>query len=339
MKKKILIILFLTFNFSEWIPLGQLLTFPPTMGIGGRDLAQMNIWAGSCAWALSPGSSGVNFLRLAVGARAAGMGEAFTAVADDASAVGWNPAGLTQIEDKQIFFVHGLLPLFVNQDLVSYAQSWDKYSFGFSANFLSSGKMYRTTENASGDYTGTNGQFESVDSAFMFSFAQRTGGFGFGATLKILRSVIDSYSGNAIGVDVGFLYRFGNNKNFKLAALLQNFGSKMKYSNDVQDGLPMGMRLGGSYAVGTELGKMNLSFDLNLPIDHSAGVHLGLEYWIQDIAAIRIGYKTDRINDLDALSGLCCGGGVKFENFEVDYAYVPYGDLGQTHRISILASF
>ena len=313
MRKKIILILVLTFNL-------QLSTF-------------------NFAHALSPGSTGANFLRLAVGARAAGMGEAFTAVADDASAAGWNPAGLVQVEDRQIFFVHGLWPSLVNQDFVSYVQSWDKYSFGFSANFLASGKMYRTVENTSGDYAGTNGQFESVDSAFMFSFAQKTGGFGFGATLKIIRSVIDDVSGNAIGVDVGFLYRFGNNKNFKLAAVLQNFGSKIKYSTDAQDGLPMGMRLGGSYAVGTELGPMNLSFDLSLPIDHYAGVHLGGEYWIQDIVAIRIGYKTDRINELGALSGLCCGGGVKFENFQVDYAYVPYGDLGQTHRISILASF
>ena len=42
----------------------------------------------------SVSSAAVLFLRIAAGARAAGMGEAFVAVADDATATHWNPAGL-----------------------------------------------------------------------------------------------------------------------------------------------------------------------------------------------------------------------------------------------------
>ncbi len=42
-------------------------------------------------------------LGMGIGARAMSMSGAFTAVADDASAVYWNPAGLAQLTDNQIF--------------------------------------------------------------------------------------------------------------------------------------------------------------------------------------------------------------------------------------------
>ena len=51
-------------------------------------------------------SAAVLFLRIAAGARAAGMGEAFVAVTDDASSLFWNPAGLVQAPENQVFVAH-----------------------------------------------------------------------------------------------------------------------------------------------------------------------------------------------------------------------------------------
>ena len=55
----------------------------------------------SC-YASGPGTTAANYLKIGVGARATAMGGAFTAIADDATALYWNPAGLSQIKGKQL---------------------------------------------------------------------------------------------------------------------------------------------------------------------------------------------------------------------------------------------
>src|SRR5579864_5665137 len=54
------------------------------------------------------GTTTANFLKLGVGARAEAMGEAYTAVADDATALHWNPAGITRVapDGGSIAFMH-----------------------------------------------------------------------------------------------------------------------------------------------------------------------------------------------------------------------------------------
>jgi len=46
------------------------------------------------------------FMKIPVGARAVGMGGAFTAVADDATAPFWNPAGMVYLPYKEVFLEH-----------------------------------------------------------------------------------------------------------------------------------------------------------------------------------------------------------------------------------------
>jgi hypothetical protein len=58
------------------------------------------------AFAAGGGSSGAEFLRVAMGARPAGLGESFTGLADDVTAVAWNPAGLGQLEGAQFSAMH-----------------------------------------------------------------------------------------------------------------------------------------------------------------------------------------------------------------------------------------
>ena len=53
---------------------------------------------------------------IGVGARAMGMSGAFTAVADDASAAYWNPAGLAQLESLEIQGMFGSYLSGLNQD-------------------------------------------------------------------------------------------------------------------------------------------------------------------------------------------------------------------------------
>src|SRR5215470_15693040 len=60
------------------------------------------------------GTSSGGFLRIGVGARAVGMGETFVAVADDPSAIFWNPAGLASLQRRELAISYVQWPADVN---------------------------------------------------------------------------------------------------------------------------------------------------------------------------------------------------------------------------------
>lgn len=299
----------------------------------------LQLLACNCGYALGPGTTGANFLKIAVGARPAGMGEAFVATADDVSSVYWNPAGLTQVTDRQILFMHNFWLQGIHHDYIAYAEGGREYSLGFSALLLSAGVMDRTLEDASENYAGTDGKFTYTDSAFTFSFAQRVDGLSIGASLKIVRTLIDKLVGSTVGADIGMLYRTGEWGSLRFGVVLQNFGARLKYPGGTLDPLPLSLRVGCAYKVRTDAGPINLGVDICAPVDNRMGVYMGMEYLIEDMFLVRFGYKTDRVYDLGLLSGLCFGGGVKLQNIQIDYAFVPYGNLGLSHRISIIGRF
>src|SRR6185369_10023297 len=60
------------------------------------------------------GTSSGTFLKIGVGARATGLGESFVAVANDPSAIYWNPAGLASVLRQEVLFSHASWPGEVN---------------------------------------------------------------------------------------------------------------------------------------------------------------------------------------------------------------------------------
>src|SRR5437016_158316 len=62
------------------------------------------------------GTSSATFLRIGVGARAEGMGETFVAVANDPSAIYWNPAGLASLQRTEIAESHVEWPAQISYD-------------------------------------------------------------------------------------------------------------------------------------------------------------------------------------------------------------------------------
>ncbi|MBA7510386.1 hypothetical protein ES705_02370 [subsurface metagenome] len=69
-------------------------------------------------------------------------------------------------------------------------------------------------------------------------------------------------------------------------------------------------------------------------------VCLGVDYKLSNNVNVawRIGYNT-KTTDVGGLGGCSLGLGGNFKRYRVDYAFVPFGDLGDTHRISISISF
>lgn len=78
-----------------------------------------------------------------------------------------------------------------------------------------------------------------------------------------------------------------------------------------------------------------MAADVAKPQDNDVYWCLGAEWWMQDTIALRAGYKTNQ----DIGPGWSAGLGFKFQRICLDYAYAPYGDLGNTHRISLGMNF
>ena len=307
----------------------------------------LNFGSTNTALALGPGTTGASFLKIAPGARAVAMGEAFVAVSDDATALFWNPAGMVQIKRSQLALMHSFWLQGVAYDYLAYVQELSgpgNERFGLSISFLNSGEMERTQEDASGNYTGINGVFTATDLALGFAYAwEVANNHSLGTSFKFIRSTIDSAVGYGLSVDLGYLFRI--TPRFSIGANIQNglvsmpirfYSEKEPVSSNHT--LPVNGKIGVAYRSMND--KLLLALDVNIPIDRQeASYHFGAEYEITEFAYLRGGYKTKLIQDIDILSGLCAGFGYIWGGVEVDYAFVPYGDLGITHRISLLMKF
>ncbi|GAI40545.1 unnamed protein product, partial [marine sediment metagenome] len=101
-----------------------------------------------------------------------------------------------------------------------------------------------------------------------------------------------------------------------------NLGSQLG-----SDPLPLTLRGG----LALRLDPFAVALDVVKPSDDDTYFCAGAEWWIAGLAALRAGYKSNQ----DIGSGLTVGLGFNLATVELDYAYVDYGDLGNTHRISL----
>jgi len=236
------------------------------------------------------GESAVPFLLIAPGARAGGMGEAGVALATDATAIYWNPAGLAfQYEDPEVdykgeaSFMHvNWLPQFNFSDLfydylaARYYVEEIEGMVGFGLTYLNLGENVHTDE--LGNELGT---FDSKEYAITLGYATKLEeNLSLGLNLKLIRSELvpaginvgaeDRSGGNAtsFAVDVGVLwtpaYEFLENR-LNFGANLSNFGPEVTYINEAQaDPLPTNLRLGFAYKVlDDEFNKITILYDAN----------------------------------------------------------------------------
>ena len=93
------------------------------------------------------GISTAQFLKIGVGGRASALGDAFVAVANDASALYWNPAGLVQFQENQVMFSHNSWVVDINHEFIGAVYHLDETnSFGLSVTSLTMQDMKVTTE-------------------------------------------------------------------------------------------------------------------------------------------------------------------------------------------------
>lgn len=289
-------------------------------------------------------SSAAQFLKLGFGARALGLGESVVAVRDDISNLYYNPAGLAGREaGREIMVSHSWHIQDMGLSQLGYANK----RFAASFIYFSAGDLEGRDANG-----GLTSNFTAEDFALSAGYGFKLLGFNAGANAKLIRQRIKNSAANAVAADFGVMYAFADSP-FKFGASLANLGTKIKFEDEGYP-LPLVIRLGFSADF---MGKVPLlaCAEMDFPNDSKGVLRLGLEYGGFENLALRAGYKTVSSDDRDAVLGTNLGGGgssgvsnlygffmgvgFKFKSASLDYALLPYGELGNSHRFSVGMKF
>lgn len=292
------------------------------------------------------GISTAEFLKIGVGSRASAMGDAFVAVANDASALYWNPAGLTQFKDDQLMFSHNMWVVDINHDFVGAVYHMDETNaFGVSFTSLSMQDMPVTTEFqpfGTGDYFG----FGDIALAVTYS-RKMTEQFSFGGTVRYIEETLDKLKMRGVMIDLGTYYWTGLGTT-RFAVAVSNFGNQLapdgqvvligKRSNSQWQAFspPTVFRIGFALEpYQDELNKITASIQLNHPNDNSENLSTGVEYSWKNTFYLRGGYKFN-VDEQNYSFGAGVYVPVSIANVTVDYAYSNFVRLGTAHRFSII---
>lgn len=303
------------------------------------------------------GTTAAPFLEFAVGSRAVGMGKAYTAIANDATAMYWNVAGLEQLPSNQVSFsyMNWIADMdFIYAGLVIKAGSAG--SFGVSVTSLSTPEMLvRTVDQPE----GLGWRFDAADLAIGLSYAKNlTDRFTFGGSFKYIQRRIWHMEASAIAADFGILYSLPW-QGAKIGMAITNFGSKLQMQGvdavvqtDIDPtmagnngtvlsqlrtkewALPLTFRFGLGYeAISSSEHKVTLAADYLHPNNNEESVNMGMEYEFYETLMLRAGYQTLFMKESE--EGLTMGVGLKKSGISFDYAFSTLVHLGNVHQFSV----
>jgi len=300
--------------------------------------ALLSVWVGAPLFASDQiGTRGFPFLRISVGARAVGMGEAFTAVASGAEGLEWNPAGVAQLNRPSLTTDYLSCFSDAHAGSVICAQPVGRSAtFGLSLRFFHVGGIPRTTlENPTGQGLG---DFSSTDLCFKLGLAYRlTPRLYVGASGALVSGTIDDANAFGMAGDFGILAK-DVVRRLRLGVAARHVGTMASAYVETTDPLPTQIAVGAAYP--TFGRRLLLSYDWSWSVDWESEHSFGVEWEVVYDFFLRGGYRThlsdlrDTSEDAD-LAGLTFGIGFRrVRAYNLDYAYASMADLGGTHRFS-----
>lgn len=191
-----------------------------------------------------------SYLQRPIGARAIGLGGAFTSIANDPNAVFFNPGGLTAQSSMPSFStMFSSMSFGRYHSTFAYAQNLtDNFGVGVGFNLISNGSFTRRDKTGSAIGTATNQQYSASLGA-----AYDIGGASFGISGKYMRNVLQAENllGEGFAFDAGVLLPFGNA--FTFGASVQNIGSiTWNNTSSLNQTLPYVIRAGISTEIPLE---------------------------------------------------------------------------------------
>ena len=313
------------------------------------------------------GTTAAQFLKIGVDARGSAMGNAFTAMSGDISAMYWNPAGLATIGKIESMFVNANWLAGINFNYAAIAINLNQGGvIGFSMTDLSTPEdIVRTVEKPN----GTGEYFDASDLAMTISYAKSlTDKFAMGGNIKYIRQQIWHASASSFAADLGALFTTPF-RGIRLGASLSNYGSDMqmkgrnqKFSVDpdpVNEGnvefvnamyetdkfpLPLIFRVGiAGEIIQSEKSRLSFAIDALHPNDNAEWVNIGMEYALAETFFLRSGITTLFREDTE--EGLTFGAGMNYRigrsatQLKFDYSYSAYGRLKNVQRLSLGLKF
>jgi hypothetical protein len=313
------------------------------------------------------GTTAGAFLSIGVGPRAAALGGAFTALADDATALYWNPAGLSALTGGELVTAHSEWLAGTSHDYVGVAFQLAGGVAGAQVTVLSVPEMEVRTEV---NQQGTGETFDAADMALGLTYGRAiTDRFSLGATVKFIQQRIWHSSANGVALDVGTQFRTDFFGGLTIGAALTNFGTDLRLSGrDLRTttdpdptqtgnngdvpvdialeswGLPLDFKLGVvARPFQSRMNRLTVAVDAIHPSANYESVNVGAEYGFRERLFLRGGFQGLFLAEREG--GLAFGVGfhqpLPYRNglAKLDYAYRDAGRLGRVHVLGLSVTF
>lgn len=284
-----------------------------------------------------PGTTGAEFLRVDVGARAVGMGGAYTGLAEGASSLAYNPAGMALLRRGEFEFSHAQFLSELRHEWVAVAVPMPRGSLGASANLF-----FTRPFEAYDQFDRPAGSVSAFDAAYQVAYAvPLTRRLAVGGAGKFISSKLFEYAARTYATDAGVVWN--PLPGLRLGAAAINMGPGLRYVS-VEEPLPLTVRAGASLTPFDPRffnHYFTVAADVVKARNESASVRFGGEYWYDYQVALRGGIAAEASGP-----GWSLGLGLRFFRDErlpvgvgFDYAFTNAGDLGHLHRGSLSMRF
>ncbi len=333
--------------------LTSLLVLPITLGFAQDRLTNV-------------GTTAASFLEVGVGSNAIGMGGAYVAMAEDVSALYWNPAGLARMKQTEAIFERIEWLAGISFNYLGVAVPIPRLgTVGLSINAMTMpDSPVRTYDRPEG--TGEKYSASSIAIGASYGF-NLTNHFSIGFSGKFVQERIWHEQASCLAIDIGTLYNTGI-EGLRIGAAITNFGPALRLDGgdliiyeDVDptiDGnndrimgifmtdewpLPLNMQFGIAYDVlKSDNLSMSVALDAFHPINNTESLNAGAEISFLKILTARVGFKS--IGQQDTEEGLTLGAGIRYKIagqsvINIDYAYADFGRLNEINRFTIRLGF
>ena len=315
------------------------------------------------------GTAAAQFLQIGAGARALGMGEAYTAVAEGPDAVYWNPAGLSRMKRPEAAYARTELPAGLHHDFFavgvpsellsgtfalgvtrlsqdslalvnasnqvqgSFSPHSEVYALGYGHAFAAN-----DIASTSRDYFRDNWNIPRADRPFENEEDPWTGEIAAGVSLKLIEENLGTRSASAVAIDGGGMFRPSGLHELIVAGAFRNIGSRLTFISQ-SEALPGELAASVAYDERADDWRFLPALEIDAPYAGNVYGKLGVEATkkISDgtSAAMRLGYTSVSAVDLGVLSGVTAGVGLKVGKFSFDAAFQPMALLGESFRIGV----